>query len=115
MFDSFLQLAEDWAVHVDADALVEEGALDFLRAAIEALQRDASVSRENQVGLDAPKVRWGYTAGVIELTLPIEPSPILRRTSTLSWATLRRASASIPMMMIAPRRCCFGSGRSEPI
>lgn len=78
MFDSFLQLAEDWAVHVDADALVEKGALDFLRAAIEALQRDASVSREDQVGLDSPKVRWVYIAGAIGTNLAHRTKPNLK-------------------------------------
>ena len=52
--------------------------------------------------------------GRLVLTLPMGPSPIFRRTSTRSWTTLRRARASMPMMIIAPRRCCFGSGRSEP-
>ena len=53
MFDSFLELAENGTVHVNTEALVEKGALGFLRATIEALQRDANVLGEDQVGLNA--------------------------------------------------------------
>ena len=59
MFDSFLQLAEDWTVHLDANALVKKRTFDFLRATTEALQCDAGVLGEDQIGLDARQVRLG--------------------------------------------------------
>ena len=55
-----------------------------------------------------------HTDGQSDVTLPRGPKPTFKRVSTLSVTTLLRASASIPRIMIAPLRCGFGSGLSEP-
>lgn len=89
---------------------------DLLRTSAQALQSDAGVSREHEIGLErhplhqhiALKVRSNH------LTLPNGPRPILSSVSTLSVMISRLARANIPRMIMAPRRCALGISRSVP-
>ena len=49
--DHLLELAEDGAVHVEVDTLIQEGALYFLHAVIQPLQHDAGALSKDQVSL----------------------------------------------------------------